>query len=475
MPGPGSRRACCGPTTSTRRLGDGLPAEVALGLPAATIADIDRARGIVVLGVDLKEELPVLYLRARRAAEELDVPLVEISATPTGLASVATACLRHAPGEQAETASAFVSALGGTASGDAEIDAAAAALSGRGGDLVVIVGRGNLAESTDPTVAALARLRAVPDVRFLVALRRANVRGALELGLAPGFLPGRVTLEDGREWFEDAWGAVPAETGLDALAILDAAANGRIDVLILVGADPHDDCPDRELADARTHRRTVRDRGRHLPDGQQSGRRRLLARDRLGRAGGLGHQRRGARRSASRAESRQTAPRCPTGASRPSWPSVSARTSISRPPPRSRTRSRASRPRLRGRRRRADPARPRWGGAPARRSRGRGRPRPPVDPVDPCVVGADRSGPRRRRSGTPDRSTGSGRGHRGRTRRARGHCRARRPRRVRRRRSNGEHERAGGRGTEAPALHMWSGRGLPAEIGSDVTPTHCGS
>ena len=47
------------------QLGDGLPADVVLGLPHATIADLDRARGIVVLGVDPKEELPVLYLRAR--------------------------------------------------------------------------------------------------------------------------------------------------------------------------------------------------------------------------------------------------------------------------------------------------------------------------------------------------------------------------------------------------------------------------
>ena len=51
------------------QLGDGLPAEVVLGLPRAEIADCDRAAAIVLLGPDLKEELPVLFLRvdARRA------------------------------------------------------------------------------------------------------------------------------------------------------------------------------------------------------------------------------------------------------------------------------------------------------------------------------------------------------------------------------------------------------------------------
>jgi NADH-quinone oxidoreductase subunit G len=232
------------------QLGDGLPAEVALGLPHATIADLDRARGIVVLGVDPKEELPVLYLRARRAAVELGVPLIEVTPAATGLASYASASVRYTPGEQGAVVADLVAAIGGTASGDAGIDAAAAALAGRDGDLVVIAGRGNLAESSDATVAAIAALAGVGGTTFLVALRRGNVRGALDLGLAPGFLPGRVTLDVGRDWFEDAWGAVPAEAGLDGLGILQAAADGGIGALVLLGTDPHDDCPDRALATA---------------------------------------------------------------------------------------------------------------------------------------------------------------------------------------------------------------------------------
>ena len=232
------------------QMGDGLPAEVALGLPHATIADLDSARGIILLGPDLKEELPVLYLRARRAAVELGVPIIEIAHTTTGLTRYAAASLRCAPGEQAELAAALAGALGGTAAGDESISAAAATLAGRDGHIVVIAGRANLAEAAGPTVAAIAELATIAGARFLVALRRGNVRGALDLGLAPGFLPGRVTLEAGRDWFEQAWGAVPAEPGLDALGMLAAAANGTLDTLVLLGADPHDDCPDRSLAQA---------------------------------------------------------------------------------------------------------------------------------------------------------------------------------------------------------------------------------
>ncbi len=229
------------------QLGDGLPAEVALGLPHATIADLDDARAIVVLGVDLREELPVLHLRARRAAEELGVPIIEVTPGATGLARYAAASLRYAPGEQGAVVADLVAALGGADSDDASIAAAAAAVAGRDGDLVVVVGRGNLAESADATVAALGALRDVDGAKFLVALRRSNVRGALDLGLAPGFLPGRVTLEDGRDWFEEHWGALPGEPGLDGLGILRAAAEGSIDTLVLLGADPQADCPDAAL------------------------------------------------------------------------------------------------------------------------------------------------------------------------------------------------------------------------------------
>ena len=48
---------------------------------------------------------------------------------------------------------------------------------------------------------------ALPGARFLPALRRGNVHGALDMGLAPGLLPGRVALEAGRQWFTRAWGS----------------------------------------------------------------------------------------------------------------------------------------------------------------------------------------------------------------------------------------------------------------------------
>ncbi|HLM18376.1 MAG TPA: molybdopterin-dependent oxidoreductase, partial [Acidimicrobiia bacterium] len=171
----------------------------------------------------------------------------ELAPRATGLTRDVTAVLRHAPGEAGAMAEQFARALAGdgTASGSGSIEKAVSALDGREGDLVVIVGRQSLAESPASVVQATAALAAVPNVKFLSALRRGNVRGALELGLTPGFLPGRVTLDAARDHYTSEWGSVPERSGLDAAGILEAAAAGSIRALVLLGAEPEEDFPDR--------------------------------------------------------------------------------------------------------------------------------------------------------------------------------------------------------------------------------------
>ena len=225
------------------QLGDGLPADVVLGLPRATIDRAMRADTIVLLTGDLKEELPVLFLRVRDAVSRHGVSLVELSPTETSLTRYAAASLRYRPGE----AAALVRSLAVTGNAADAVATKARDLLG-GGQVVCIIGRPSLAESAESIAdAAEALMAAVPGVTFLSGLRRGNVHGALDMGLAPGLLPGRVRLEEGRHWFGE-WGELPAERGMDCTAILTAAAGGRLDGLVLLGADPLSDFPDRDLA-----------------------------------------------------------------------------------------------------------------------------------------------------------------------------------------------------------------------------------
>jgi len=194
-----------GITHRDAQLGDGLPASV-LGLDRATIEQAANASTVVLLGGDIKEELPVLYLRLRDAAVEKRSTLVEFSSVDTGLTRYAAHSVRHQPGMQAVAVNESLAHLGGD-------------------DMVVVVGRPNLAESADETMAALAAVLAANlNAKVLPALRRGNVMGALSVGMAP------------------------ADADHDGLATLRAAADGKLELLILLGADPLNDCPDADLA-----------------------------------------------------------------------------------------------------------------------------------------------------------------------------------------------------------------------------------
>ncbi len=158
--------------------------------------------------------------------------------------------LRHAPGDPGPAAATVVDALGGragrTKTGRVIVDAT----NDRDGPVVVLLGRPSVAEHPDAVIQAASLLAARPDTRFLSVLPASNVHGALDLGLTPGFLPGRVTLDAARQHYRTAWGAVPDVAGRDATGILHGAADGSIRTLILVGCDPILEFPDRNLARA---------------------------------------------------------------------------------------------------------------------------------------------------------------------------------------------------------------------------------
>ncbi len=257
------------------QLDDGMPAEMVQGLPRATIDDACNASTVLLLGADPREELPVLFLRLRRSLAGGSTKLVECVPAATSLTQLASVSLRYLPGEMASTVSAMVGGKGAGSDPDrrSQLEAASVLLGAApqsppsagdareapeqagelmpGTGVVVLIGRPSLAESSRGiTDSAAIVAAALPGARFLPMLRRANLQGALDAGLAPGLLPGRVGLGAGREHYEKVWGAVPAARGLDTAGILAGAAAGTVEVLFLLGADPLSDFPDQDMARA---------------------------------------------------------------------------------------------------------------------------------------------------------------------------------------------------------------------------------
>ncbi|MEY3805810.1 MAG: NADH-quinone oxidoreductase subunit, partial [Actinomycetota bacterium] len=180
-----------GITMRDAQLDDGLPASV-FAYPQATIDSMCSASTVVLLAPDLKEELPVLYIRLRDAVQKKGLRIIEVSPTQTGVTSLAWRSVRT---EAGTTASSVAELLN-----DNEVATQLAK-----GPVVVVAGRGNLAESAIHTMAAVdAVIAKVPSATVLPVLRRGNVRGALSVGLAP-------------------------RNNVDAAAILEEAANGHVD------------------------------------------------------------------------------------------------------------------------------------------------------------------------------------------------------------------------------------------------------
>jgi NADH-quinone oxidoreductase subunit G len=229
------------------QLGDGISPELIFSLPGATIDEAARARVVINLAGDIRETLPVLHLRLRKAVRDGGTRLIEVGNIATSLTSLSSASIVVTPGSEADSVAELFK-KGGSDGVKAARKVLADYKDGEG--VVVLVGRGSLAsDAAGVERAAMTLADALPKAKFLFALRRANVRGALEMGMSPGLLPGRVSLEEGRTFFTKNWPTVPENKGRTSAQTLSALAAGSgVGALIVLGADPVSDFPDSELA-----------------------------------------------------------------------------------------------------------------------------------------------------------------------------------------------------------------------------------
>jgi predicted molibdopterin-dependent oxidoreductase YjgC len=172
--------------------------------------------------------------------QELGVSLVVIHPRSTGLDDRATLKLGYRPG-------------GGFELLDQISEGAYPELSHllAASKVTVLVGLASMVDDNrlPESVAALVRQKST-GCRILPLNSRANTYGALDMGVAPDLLPGRVAVGSiGCANLAESWGeGVPPRPGRDTRSILEGLVAGEVRGLILVGADPLRDCPDRAVA-----------------------------------------------------------------------------------------------------------------------------------------------------------------------------------------------------------------------------------
>ena len=220
------------------QFGDGLDPVLLQALPLATIDDAAHAPVVLTMTGDLREELPVLFLRLRESFAHHQRALIELASAPSALRSLARFALDVRPGETPVIAQSLISGHlpVGTLVSDAALNGARKLL-GDGSGVVIVVGRANLAEDqrlVDEAILTLAQ--GLPQAKFLVALRRSNVRGALDMGLSPRLRPGR--------------GVDASVAGRDTPAQLRAMADGTQRATVVLGGCLLGNVVDQELATA---------------------------------------------------------------------------------------------------------------------------------------------------------------------------------------------------------------------------------
>jgi NADH-quinone oxidoreductase subunit G len=209
------------------------------GVSCATMAQLYEADAVLLVGDDPTEQNPLVAWQIRSAIRHRGSRLYIINSKSIKLLRKATEFAEVPQGGEG-------AAVGRLAGGGAQFDrgtedrlSALAAALGKEFNVVIVFG----AEITGSAVRDLVRFgSSLPgQTRYMALGDYANSRGASDMALLPGMLPGYTMIEDARarEKFGALWGAkLPDMPGIDARAMLAAAASGKLHALYVVGANP---------------------------------------------------------------------------------------------------------------------------------------------------------------------------------------------------------------------------------------------
>ena len=206
---------------------------------SATMADIYAAQTVLLIGNDVTQQNPLVAWQIRTAFRHHGQRLYVINGRPSKIHRKA-AQLVEVP-EQAEAR-----AVHWLATGEGQFDTPVSdALSQlkrsieQETDVLVLFGANIQGAAIRDLVAFGLRLQG--KTHYVPLGDYANSRGAAEMGILPDRLPGYAPLADQaeRSRFAKLWGGeIPSTPGVTARAMMQAAAEGKLKALYVVGANP---------------------------------------------------------------------------------------------------------------------------------------------------------------------------------------------------------------------------------------------
>jgi len=211
------------------------------GKPTATASmrDVATAPAILLIGNNPTEQHPLLAWQIRTNVRLHRAKLYVVNFSPIKLRRQATAFAQIAPGSEG----GFVQFLTGN---DSAADSVTSTHVTREAlnelreklkveqGLVIIFG----SELRGADVKTLVDFGLAQGARFVCLGDYANSRGASDMGLYPDLLPGYAPVDSATKFHEKWLDAIPKAAGLNLLQMADAAKDGRLKALYVVGSNP---------------------------------------------------------------------------------------------------------------------------------------------------------------------------------------------------------------------------------------------
>ncbi len=225
------------------RTADYAGLHAALGENAAEkqlgMGDLEQATAVLLIGNDPTQQNPLVAWQIRSAIRHNGARLYILNAGEIKLRRKAKEYVRLGAGQEAAAVRWLAQGKEAlTPELVSELTALKAQLETET-ELAIVFG----AEITGAAIAELVAFgsRLSGRVRYMALGDYANSRGAADLGLLPDRLPGYARVDDAhaRDAFEQLWGSrLPAQAGLSAPKMVEAAQAGKLKALYVVGANP---------------------------------------------------------------------------------------------------------------------------------------------------------------------------------------------------------------------------------------------
>jgi NADH-quinone oxidoreductase subunit G len=203
----------------------GFLAGIASSGRGVTYSDLESAPAAVLVGLEVEEEAPTVFLRLRKGVRKNGTRVFSVAPfVSDGLRKLSGTLLPAAPGLEAHVLAA--------------IDADLTAVLGEAGAVIMV---GERLASVPGGYSAAAALAERTGARLAWIPRRAGDRGAIDAGALPGLLPGGRPVDnpEARVDVGAVWGidSLPPLPGRDLTGIIEALVSGRIGAGVVAGVE----------------------------------------------------------------------------------------------------------------------------------------------------------------------------------------------------------------------------------------------